>query len=276
MPIIASGNETYLLLTGISVNKPIQLGSHIELLPAVCQVSPEQLARIMKNRFEYAIPLLVAPLIRSQLHLTAETPKELAVLGWNVQWDCLLLSALFDRDVLWNLQSNKPADEIRPGTSVNVTNSHLSGVNSLPAYELTSEDEQWLQMHCEPARKLLGDPGFQTAVHSLASFHWHPHPRTRLALIWSGIEALFGIDSEVVFRVSLYTARFLAPDDESERVKIFADVKRLYKQRSAAVHGSKMKGDLQLAVQESAALLRRLIRRCAEDSELPQVTTLAP
>lgn len=139
------------------------------------------------------------------------------MLGWNAQWDCLLLSALFDRDVLWSLQSDKPADEIGPGISVNVTNSHLSGLNAPPAYELTSDDEQWLQMYADAARKLLGDLGFQTAVHSLASFHWHPHPRTRLALIWSGIEALFGIDSEVVFRVSLYTAKFLAPDDESER-----------------------------------------------------------
>lgn len=276
MPIIARGNETYLLLTGISVINRVQLGSQIELLPAVCQVSPEQLAGIMKNNFEYAISLLVVPLIRSQLHLTADTPKDLAMLGWNAQWDCLLLSALFDRDVLWNLQSDKPADEIGPGISVNVTNSHLSGLNALPAYELTSDDEQWLQMYAGRARKLLEDPGFQTAVHSLASFHWHPHPRTRLALIWSGIEALFGIDSEVVFRVSLYTAKFLAPDDTSERVKIFADVKRLYKQRSAAVHGSKMKGDLQLAVQESAALLRRLIRRCVENKELPPVKTLAP
>lgn len=65
MPIVARGNETYLLLTGISVVNRVQLGSQIELLPAVCQVSPEQLAGIMKNQFEYAISLLVVPLIRS-------------------------------------------------------------------------------------------------------------------------------------------------------------------------------------------------------------------
>lgn len=41
----------------------------------------------------------------------------------------------------------------------------------------------------------------------------------------------------------------------------------LYNKRGV-VHGSKLRGDLQLAVQESAALLRRLIRRC-EDNELP-------
>ncbi len=276
MPIIGRGTETYLLLTGISVSNTVHLVAHTELLPAVCELSPEQLAGMLKNHFEYAVALLVVPMIRSQLHLTAETPKKLAVLGWNAQWDCLLLSALFDRDVLWNLQSDKPVNEIGPGDSLNVTNSHLSGVNALAAHELTTTDEAWLKTHIEVARKLLGDQAFQTAVHSLASFHWHPHPRTRLALIWSGIEALFGIDSEVVFRVSLYSARFLAPNNESERLKIFADVKRLYKQRSAAVHGSRMKGDLQIAVRESADLLRRLIRRCVENKELPPVKALAP
>ena len=128
----------------------------------------------------------------------------------------------------------------------------------------------------ETARTLLEKNAFQTAVHSLASYHWHPHPRTQLALIWSGIEALFGIDSELAFRISLYTARFLAPSDGSERSTVFASVKQLYKLRSKAVHGSDMKGDLQRAVEESADLLRRLVRRCIENNQLPPVEALAP
>jgi hypothetical protein len=276
MAIFVHGNETYLLLTGISVNVSVQLGSHTALLPAVCKLSADQLAEIMKSHYDYAIALLVVPFIRSQLHISAENPEQLAVLAWNAQWDCLLLSALFDRDVLWNLQSDTCAEKIGPGTSLMVTHRYFTGVNARPDQQLTPSDEAWLEANIETARTLQKNLSFQTAVHSLASFHWHPHPRIRLALIWSGIEALFGVDSEVVFRVSLYTARFLAPHDESERSKIFANVKRLYKIRSAAVHGSKMKGDVQLAVQESAELLRRLIRRCVENNELPSVDSLAP
>ena len=270
------GNETYLLLTGISANARVRLGPHIELLPAICQLSPDKLSEIVENDFDHAIAVLVAPLIRSQLHITAPNPEQLAVLAWNAQWDCLLLGALFDRDVLWNLQSDASADKIAPGTSLKVTNRHLSGVNDERVQQLTRDDETWLATHFETARTLLEKNAFQTAVHLLASYHWHPHPRTQLALIWSGIEALFGIDSELVFRISLYTARFLAPSDESERSKVFASVKQLYKLRSKAVHGSDMKGDLQRAVEESADLLRRLVRRCVENNQLPPVEALAP
>lgn len=59
-------------------------------------------------------------------------------------------------------------------------------------------------------------------------------------------------------------------------MRAFANVKRLYKQRSAAVHGSKMKGDAQAAIRESADLLLRLIKRCIENKSLPDLDTLAP
>jgi hypothetical protein len=277
MPIIAKGTETYFLLTGIRTDSAVKLGPHTELLPATCHLTFDGFAEMMKESvYDFAIGLLLIPEIRSQLHVTADNQKELAHRAWNAQWDCLLLSALFDRTVLWNLQSDIPAEQISPGTALNVSNYHLSGFKASNERQLSTADKDWLEKHFEIARRLVKNPSFETAVHSLASFRWHPHPRTQLALIWSGIESLFRIDSEIVFRVSLYTARFLAPDDQVERLKVFSKVKQLYKQRSAAVHGSKMKGDSQLAVQESAELLGRLIRRCAEMNRLPDIDSLAP
>ena len=98
----------------------------------------------------------------------------------------------------------------------------------------------------------------------------------QLAILWAGIEGLFEVNSEIVFRLSLYAARFLAPDNETERSQIFSDVKRLYKQRSAAVHGSKIKGDSNIGVEESARLLLRLIRKCIVCKSLPCIENLAP
>lgn len=276
MAIVARGKETYLWLTGIRPKSSVRLSPHVELLAANSKLTPEQLTGMVKNHFEYAVALLVVPLVRSQLHVTAENAKQLAAIAWNAQWDCLLLGALFDTNVLWNLQSEIAVDDIGAKDALNITNAHLSGVHHQSEYVLTDDDETWLNSHFETAKQLLAKPAFQTAVHSLASFHWHTHPRAQLALIWSGIESIFGIESELVFRVSLYTARFLAPDDQSERLKIFGNVKKLYKQRSAAVHGSDMKGDSKNAVRESAAVLRRLVRRCAETNGLPVVESLAP
>jgi len=229
-----------------------------------------------KNYFEYAVALLVIPLVRSQFRITGDSTRQLATKAWNSQWDCLLLGAMFDLDILWNLQSDVPAEKISSETELIIINWHLSGIVARNEHTLTPEDSQWLRDNYQSARVLVKERGFQTAVHALAAFHWHPTPTIRLALIWSGIEALFGVDSEVVFRVSLYTARFLCPGDTSERSKLFATVKRLYKQRSAAVHGSKIKGDVSLAVQEPADLLRRLVKRCAEMRALPTVDSLAP
>jgi len=277
MAIIASGNETYLLLTGVHTDTAVRLGPHTELLPATCHLNYDEFANLMKESYvDFAVGLLVIPLVRSQLHVTAESPKQLAVRAWNAQWDCLLLSALFDQTVLWNVQSDVPAEMIGPSTAINISNYHLSGFHIKGEWKLTTADKEWLEKYFETARGLISNPRFQTAAHSLASFRWHTHARAQLALIWSGIEALFGIESEIVFRVSLYTARFLEPDDETERLKVFAKVKSLYKHRSAAVHGSNIKGDAGLAVKDSAELLRRLVRQCSEMNQLPDIETLAP
>jgi hypothetical protein len=98
----------------------------------------------------------------------------------------------------------------------------------------------------------------------------------RLAILWAGIEGLFGVESEIVFRLSLYIARYLFPNDEPMRSQTFNKVKQLYKQRSAAVHGSRVKGDVSTDVTDSALLLGQLVRKCVEARELPQTDRLAP
>jgi hypothetical protein len=98
----------------------------------------------------------------------------------------------------------------------------------------------------------------------------------QLAVIWAGIEGLFGIESEIIFRLSLYSARFLEPTDEMARQAVFALVKRLYKQRSAAVHGAELKGDASAAVREAVQLLLRLLKKCVEMKGLPEIDSLAP
>ncbi len=101
-------------------------------------------------------------------------------------------------------------------------------------------------------------------------------PRVKLTILWSGIEGLFGVESEIVFRMSLYAARFLAIDDRAKQTEIFAKVKELYKVRSKAVHGGRLKFDPEPSVRESAALLRSLILKCGETGALPNIESLVP
>ncbi|RYH18505.1 MAG: hypothetical protein EON54_27435 [Alcaligenaceae bacterium] len=111
-------------------------------------------------------------------------------------------------------------------------------------------------------------------MHCIATYHWHTLPRAQLALLWAGIEGLFGVDSEISFRVSLYAARFLSVDRAEQR-RIFDAVRSLYGVRSKAVHGGKLKGNSRQSVTDSVALLGQLLRTCIEKEQLPVLDQLA-
>jgi hypothetical protein len=74
--------------------------------------------------------------------------------------------------------------------------------------------------------------------------------------------------------VSLYIANFLG-ENEAQAQQIFKQVRKIYSSRSSAVHGNKTKDNLESAVEESANLLTRILRRCAELNKLPDVDNLA-
>lgn len=112
----------------------------------------------------------------------------------------------------------------------------------------------------------------------MASYRWHSVPRVQLAVIWSGIESLFNVNTEVSFRISLYIANFLGENEaQAQQIfkQVFKQVRKMYSSRSSAVHGNKTKDNLESAVEESANLLTRILRRCAELNKLPDVDNLA-
>jgi hypothetical protein len=208
------------------------------------------------------------------LHIKARTSEELAGLAWNSSWDVLLISALFQTEIGFNLQSDVPANSISADTHLWATNFRMYGLSSNVPYRITSDDSEWITQHFEKARELLEKEQFQNAVHCLASYRWHSMPRVQLAILWAGIEGLFGAASEIRFRISLCIAHFLHPDDYKRREGTFDATKKLYDSRSAAVHGSRIKGDTSTAIIESAGLLGQLLRRAAESKSLPDEKTL--
>ena len=101
-------------------------------------------------------------------------------------------------------------------------------------------------------------------------------PRIKLAVLWAGIEGMFGASSEIRFRISLYIARFLHQDDSKKRKLLFETVKKLYNSRSSAVHGSKIKGDIDAAVEESANILQKILLQCVVNKSMPNENELVP
>lgn len=276
MRTFGSGNVAYLYVNGLATPRPLLLSPSVELLPAEADCSAELFLALGKTDADISVISLFLPLAESQLKVIGENAKDTAIRTWNAMWDALLLGAITNSDVMCNLQSDVPAERLTPASLVSITNYQLRGLGTSPAHRLTDIEISWIETHFESARVLLDDDRYQNAVHCLATYHWHTVPRARLAIIWSGIEGLFEIDSELSFRVSLYCARFLVEHDRNKQAALFSETRELYKLRSKAVHGGRMKAEPQDGVRKSADLLRNLIMVCAERKALPAVEALAP
>jgi hypothetical protein len=277
MQIVATGNVTFLLLSGVSVTINLRLSDHVELQSAdTSHLDLQTALSTCSHPDDIAVVAAFIPRTTAQFRIAAASPKELAIVAWNASWDALLLGALLHTEIGFNLQSDTPANMIAADSPLRATNLYMHALtNDLP-HILTADEAEWLIAHFANARRLLDNDRFQTAVHCLATCRWHSMPRIRLAILWAGIEGLFGASSEIRFRISLYIARYLHPDDASARRALFDSVQKLYNARSAAVHGSNIKGDSALAVTDSAEVLCNLLRRCATVGSIPDVNDLAP
>ena len=265
--------ESFLYVSGLSVTETIKLCENVEIMPACCDPSTDLIIKQSCSEIDLGIAAIFLRRVGAQVKISGVTGKELAAKAWNAQWDVVILSALFDCDAVANFQSDTPAELLSNNSHLSVTNYHMRGsVNSL--YIITAEDVHWLNTHFQNARSLLDVDRFSDAVSARSSYRWHPNPRTQLAVLWSGIEGLFDIQGETVFKLSLFVAKFLEPDDKYQAKRILSSVKKLYKSRSSAVHGSKIKGDRSQLVSESSELLERLIRRCIEVGSIPDVEEL--
>ncbi len=187
----------------------------------------------------------------------------------------MLLSALHDCEVGHTFQSDVPPERFADAKEFHVTNYGFKGLNAGKVKRITAAQHRWITSHYSAAKKLMDEDRYRDAVHCLASYRWHMMPRAQLALLWSGIEGLFGIDHELSFRMSLYIARYLSPRSRSRQKTIFSSIKKLYAIRSKAVHGGKMKKPHE-AVKESVKILRKLVVKSAEQKKLPSADALAP
>lgn len=81
---------------------------------------------------------------------------------------------------------------------------------------------------------------------------------SRYILIFSGLEAIFNLDTEdVTEKISRYSAKLLAEGNEEEYKQVYSDIKNLYKKRCDYIHGSKTDNILE----EDEKLLRFYVRK---------------
>jgi hypothetical protein len=124
----------------------------------------------------------------------------------------------------------------------------------------TKEDTNWVRAHFDVFNKLAAaDDAFRFALEAALDWRFATDSKAAVARLWAGIEGLFGIKSELVFRLSMVAASLLEPRGPS-RLRRFISIKKLYSARSKIVHGSNVKGEyVQNALDGSYALLRDLL-----------------
>jgi hypothetical protein len=139
---------------------------------------------------------------------------------------------------------------------------HLSmiSISAARADEITELDATWVRDRFDTFNRLAADnEPFRFALQSSIDWRYAKDARSAVARLWSGIEAIFGINSELVYRISLLSASLLASRGH-ERKEKFNEVKQLYGLRSKAVHGEAMtEAKLAQALNGSFRLLAELL-----------------
>lgn len=102
---------------------------------------------------------------------------------------------------------------------------------------IKSTDLNWVNKHTFKLYELMQQPNINLAIESYCTYNQQASIRMSIAALWSGIEAVFKIQGELTFRISLYTAALLGKSGK-ERKEIFNAMKKLYVFRSKVIHGN--------------------------------------
>lgn len=130
-------------------------------------------------------------------------------------------------------------------------------------------DLQWVGDNLLQFAQLLEIPNFRLAVESLATHQHQASDRMMVAMLWSGIEALFSIQAELSFRLSTFVATVLEPPGAKRRDQ-YLRMKKLYSTRSKAVHGAKLSVQhIHEHVVEVRLILSRLLCAFIEIGKVP-------
>ena len=108
--------------------------------------------------------------------------------------------------------------------------------DSVVVHEL---DLQWALANIAQFGRMLEVPKFRLAVDALTTHQHLFSLRMMVASLWSGIEALLGVQAELRFRIAMSIAGLVKPRGQ-QRIDEYRRIKKLYDVRSRAVHGAVM------------------------------------
>ncbi|MEX0718391.1 MAG: hypothetical protein WD066_17480 [Planctomycetaceae bacterium] len=149
-----------------------------------------------------------------------------------------------------------------PSFQGNLLDFHLTLLTNKDARtgEVSVADAAWIHEHFDVFNNLAAQSQpFRFALEAAIDWRFAKDARSAVARLWSGIEAIFGITSELVYRLSLLSACLLAERGDTRKGK-FEEVKKLYGLRSKVVHGEQLTDEkVASALNDSYHLLAGLL-----------------
>lgn len=132
---------------------------------------------------------------------------------------------------------------------------------------IDAADLEWVKRNLAKLLELNKVTRFSTALDALCSYLHTERDRMKAAQLWVGIEAIFEVQFEISYRLPLLAALMLEPRGP-ECKQLRDKVKKLYNERSKAIHGQEFKNAKE-HVQKVRQLLARLLTKIIEDGRLP-------
>ncbi len=130
-----------------------------------------------------------------------------------------------------------------------------------------SNDLDWVKHNLAKVLELNKQTRFSIALDALCSYLHTERDRMKAAQLWVGVEAIFEVQFEISYRLPLLAALMLQPrGDECKQLR--NQIKKLYSQRSKAIHGQEFKNAKE-HVDEVRQLLASLLTKIIEDGHLP-------
>lgn len=134
---------------------------------------------------------------------------------------------------------------------------------------VTIDDLDWMRSNLGKLVELNSDHRFETALDALCSYLHAANYRMMAAQLWAGVEAIFDVTYEISFRLPLLAALLLEKRGAKCR-ELKTHVKKLYTERSKAVHGGEISETiLKEHVASVRSLLARLLGKIIQNGNLP-------
>ena len=258
---------------GLIVSEEFYFDKDLLIRPAKLPTDHVQLQVYARSQREYGFLAALAEKVSFEVEVQGSSQKIAAIEVWNHQWLMVLLSIVTQSPVYHPISSTHSSHDLDKNCC------HIQNIFMAPSIFNSKIKCQRSQLtetkKLYPTFKnLLSNRAFIHATSVAAHNFNEPKKSIRMAAIWSGIEALLNVQSELNYRIPL-TCALLLGSSKSNKLEIFARVQKLYSARSKCVHGAKVKDkDLDSSLEESLALLCDLIKLFCRNKNIPDATEI--